>query len=249
MALLVDDVIDNARDLHPLLSPVNVPDGLMVRELTRGVSDLYDQIYPRNPGYLATTLEVDLTAPGFPWTGVMDDVPGVAPGIDLTTLLAGGWKDITQGEFWMGTGATARRVCVATFAPWEQRQLCSKFPAFTLRDNALYFLGAQGFYNRFSLFRLVYTPAPVDLVLGGTIALPHDAREPLMSRLALFGMMRMVGNPEFKITAADVQPFSVRAAGERAEFLTAIWRVAQRQRYTVRDVRPDPGGAFGPGLS
>lgn len=247
MALAVDEVIDHARDIHPLLSPANAPAGLLLRELTRAVSDLYDQIYPRMPAYLATSLDVDLTDPALDWTGIMEDVPGASPGIDLTTLLAGGWKDITQGEFWMGTGATARKLAVATPTPWEQRAIVQRFPAFTLRDNALYFLGSQQAYSRFSVFRLVYTPNPADLTLGGTVPLPHDAREPLASRLALFGLMRLVGNPEFKITAADIQPFSARAQGERTEFLTAIFRVAQRQRYVVRDVRPDPGGAFGPG--
>ena len=39
MALTVAECIDHARDLHPALSKVNVPDELMCRELTRAVSD------------------------------------------------------------------------------------------------------------------------------------------------------------------------------------------------------------------
>lgn len=247
MVLTVDEVIDHARDFHAALSRANVPDGLMVRELTRGVSDLYDQIYRRMPAYLATELDVDLTDPAFNWTGTIDDVPGVSPGIDLTALIPGGWKDLLAGEFWIGTGATAKRLARATPIPWEQRSFNHGFPAFTLRDNAVYFLGPQVRYSRFSVFRLVYTPNPADLTTGGTVPLPHDAREPLASRLALFGMMRLVGHPEFKLTAADVAPFSQRAAGERKEFLTAIFTAAQRQRYVMKDVRPDPGGAFLPG--
>ena len=172
----------------------------------------------------------------------MNDVPGgPAAGLNLATLLPNGWKDITQGEFWMTGGA---RPVVATFQPWEQRSLPSRKPAFTLRDDALYFLGCQADYNRYSTFRMVYTPNPADMTLTGTVPLPHDAREPLASRLAVFGMLRMVGNPAFKIAAADVQPFAVRAGSERKEFLTAIFRITQRQKYVVRDVRVDPGGPW-----
>ncbi len=248
MPLLVDDVIDNARDMHALLSRENFPDELAVRELTRAVSDYYDQIYPRMPAFLATTLEIDLTDPAFDWAGAMNDVPGESPGVDLSTLIAGGWKDLTQGEFWIGTGATARCVAKATPTPWEQRTQSNRFPAFTFRNDALYFLGQQFNYARYSLFRLVYTPNPADLASGGTVPLPHDAREPLASRLAVFGLMRLIGNPQFKITAADIQPFGARASAERKEFFTAIFRVAQKQRYTMRDVSPDPGGSFGPGV-
>lgn len=245
--LTVADVIDNARDLHPALSKENVPDRLMVRELTRAVSDLYDQILKRVPAYLSLALDLDLTNPAFNWVGALNDVPGVSAGIDLTTLIPGGWKDITQGEFWIGSGATARCAWKGTFTPWEQRTIQRRFPAFTLRDNALYFMGAQVQYSRFSLFRLVYTPAPADLVLTGNVPLPHDAREPLASRLALFGLLRLIGQPQFKISAADTAPFATRATGERKEFLTAVFGIAQRQRYVMRDVAPDPGGSFQPG--
>ncbi len=246
MTLTVADVIDNARDLHPALSKENVPDRLMVRELTRAVSDLYDQIYPRVPSYLAIPLEVDLTNPSFNWVGVMNDVPSEAPGLDLTTLIAGGWKDITQGEFWIGSGATARCWWKGVFTPWEQRNVTRRFPSFTLRNNALYFLGSQQQYSRFSMFRLMYTANPADAVKGGSVPLPHDAREPLASRLALFGLMRLVGIPQFKISAQDVAPFSDRAQGERKEFLTAVFRVTQRQQYVMRNTQPDPGGPWGP---
>ncbi len=245
--LTVDDVIDNARDLHPLLSRENVADELMVRELTRAVSDIYDQIYPRMPAYLSTTLDIDLTDPGFDWAGALNDVPGESPGIDLSTLIAGGWKDLTQGEFWKGSGATARCLSKATPTPWEQRTFCARFPAFTLRNNALYFLGQQVNYSRFSLFRIIYTPSIADLTLGGNIALPRDAREPLASRLAVFGLMRLVGNPQFKISQQDIGPIASRASSDRSSYLTAIFRTAQKQRHVMRDTNPAPGGPFGPG--
>lgn len=248
--LLVADVIDNARDLHPLLSRENVPDPLMVRELSRAVGDFYDQIYPRVPAFLAQSLEVDLTDPSFNWDAVIEDVPGLTPptGIDLTTELAGGWKDLMKGEFWRQTSGPVRGPVEAVFIPWEQRTLGGRRPAFTLRDNALYFLGCAAQYQQFAIFRLLYTPNPADMTLGGSVPLPLDAREPLASRLAVFGLMRLVGNPEFKITQQDIGPFADRAANERREFLTAIFRITQRQRYVMRDVRPDPGGPWGPGL-
>ena len=89
-------------------------------------------------------------------------MPGLSPptGLDLSTLIAGGWKDLLSGEFWVGTGANAVRVTKGSFIPWEQRMLRGRRPAFTLRNDALYFLGPQVFYARFSLFRLVYTPKP-----------------------------------------------------------------------------------------
>lgn len=245
--LTVDDVIDNARDLHPLLSRENVADELMVRELTRGVSDFYDKIYPQMPAYLATSLDIDLTDPGFNWAGALNDVPGESPGIDLTTLLAGGWKDLMQGEFWKGSGAAARCMAKATPTPWEQRTMCARFPAFTFRDNALYFLGQQVNYSRYSIFRLVYTPSIDDLTLGGNVPLPRDAREPLASRLAVFGLLRLVANPTFKITQNDIEPIAARASSERKSYFTKVFRDAQKQRHVMRDTNPDPGGPFGPG--
>ena len=92
----------------------------------------------------------------------------------------------------------------------------------------------------------MYTPNPADCVKAGTVPLPLDAREPLASRLAMFGLLRLVGDPKFKIASADVVPFTQRASGERKEYLQSVFRITQRQQYVMRDVQPNPGGPWGP---
>ncbi len=244
MTISVVSVIDEARDFHAALSKQNVPDALMVGELRRALDDLINQIFPRVPAFVAVTLEVDLTDPSINWDAVCNDIPG-GTGFALESLIPGGWKDPMKGEFWwLASGNVSRRPEIGTFVPWEQRTLPCRKPAFTLRNNALYFLGAPALYQHYQTFRLVYTANPAVLQLGDNIPLPDDVHIPLASRLAVFGLRRLISMPNINVTAEMVGPFADQAKSDRAEFLQRVFRTTQRQRYVVNDVRPDPGGPW-----
>lgn len=235
MAFTVAQVLNRARDQHPALDPVNTPLPLALRYLSECSRELYQAIAIRVPAYLAVELEVALPLASF------------EDGVDLTTEIPGGWKDLLQGDFQLSTPATPESWVRAPFFPWEQRDLGRRAPAFTLRHNVIYFLGQEQFYSNYSNFKLSYTAIPTDLTADtNAIPLPDDARGTLALQLAAFFIARLLGSPSYQITPQIVGAFDQRAGKSRADFLDRIWRTTQRQDYSVRDVRGMGGGGGGP---
>ena len=254
MTLTADDVINRMRDKHPSLSPQNAPQPVALRELTALVQGLYSDIFPRVPGLLAQTVAITLLGVAFDritedgYVRVVESAPdSTTNGIDLTTVIPDGWLDLLMGEFLYDTTNSTRGPVQATFVPFEQVNHPSQLPAFTLLGNTLFFVGQASIYGNFVQFNVTYTGLPADLSAPtSTVSLPGDAREPLASMLAAALLGRLIGNPQWEVTADVVGRFEARAAGQRAAFLKRIYRTTQRQIYHMRDVRPDPGGPWFP---
>lgn len=241
MTLTAGTVINNARDQHTLLSPSNAPAILAYRELSRLQRALYTEIFSRVPAFLSQRVDIALTPDIFArltendGVRITEDAPDVDPssGLDLTTLIPGGWLDITPGsEFWFSGTCFDR----GRFFPWEQRDMACA-PAFTLRNNFLYLLGNAAAYSRYSEWRLYYTPIPAAITADNSpISLPDDSCECLSKLLAGFFLKRLVGNAEFKVTGEIMAMYMGEAMEEKKNFLSRIFRVTQRQTYRVRDV-------------
>lgn len=227
MTITAAQILNRARDLHAALSEQNAPDVLMFRELSARQDTFFDKIFARVPAMLAKVLTVPLPLADFD------------AGVDLATEIPGGWKDLTPAaEFRLSGTPVPRAIVEAKFIPWEQRLMGPSLPAFTLRDNTLFFLGSDTNYARFTEFRLTYTPIPERIVdEDSVVALPDDALEPLAAGLASFGLRRLVGNPLYGVTMAMWRTYDEDAALQEAMFLRRIFMgIAQRQNYSVKVV-------------
>ena len=226
MALLAADVLNHARDLHPSLSPVNAPDILGWRALSRFLSDLFEEIAHRVPGFLGAQLSTSLPLASF------------TAGIDLTAAIPGGWKRLMDGFFVYSASTTSPPTMVSgNFVPFEQRDMNGPLPAYTLRSNVIYLLGQDTDYTNFSSFLLTYTPLSVDVVNGtSAIPLPNDSREALAAMLAAFYLKRLVDDPQYRVSKRTAELYMSDAETERGKFLRRIWRTTQNQNYVIRDV-------------
>lgn len=231
MSLTVATIVNNARDLHPALSVQNAPLPIALRAISRFEGDLVRDITSRVPGFLAK--QVDVTLP----LAVFEN------GVNLTTLIPAGWLDLTDGFFLYSIAPNPARTKRAGNIPWEQRDMPYMWPAYSVRDNVLYFLGSDANYAQFSKFTLTYTPLPAALATGASVTvLPDDALDCLAALLAAFWLKRLVGNPAFDVSPGAAELYIAEAAGVRADFLTRIWKTTQRMTYRVRDA--SSGGGY-----
>ena len=224
MALTVATIINNARDLHPALSVQNAPVPVALRAISRFERGFIREIATKVPAFFAKQVDVALPLAVF------------ADGVDLATTIPAGWLDLTDAFFLYSIAPNPARTKRAGFIPWEQRDMPYSWPAYTLRDNVLYFLGSDANYAQFSTFTLTYTPLPAPLTTEQSVTiLPDDALDAFAALLAGTWLMRMVGSPAFDVSAGAAQLYLDNGARERAEFITRIWKTTQRQVYRVRD--------------
>lgn len=226
MTLLASNVILHARDLHPSLSAMNAPNPLAFRALTRMVDSINEEIARRVPGFLETTV-----------TGTFP-LASFTLGLNLTTLIPLGWKDL--GDLFVtytASSTTPATTVRASFVPYEQRDMNSPLPTYTLINNSLIFLGSDTDYAAYSAWTLTFTPLGVAVAgLASVIGLPDDALEPMALGLAAFFLQRLVDDPQYRVTARTADLYASDAKARRSAFLTRIWRVTQRQNFLVRDV-------------
>lgn len=238
MTLAVADVIDEARDHSALLSETNAPSKLLLRELSRGIRDLFTQIAPRVPEFVALNVSIEMAD--------IDFSTGAA--VDLATQIPDGWLDLTQIGFTAATapvpGATIPTP--ATIVPWMQRNRPARFPAVTFRNDVLYIIGTAAQYGRYGTMQIQYTPNPDALTLGGDVPLPADAKDCLGIRLAAFGLGRLQGNPNFDVDKETVAEKKAEAKESRRLFLQRVFRLSQKQDHRMKDVNADPGGPWIP---
>lgn len=236
MTFTVGTVINHARDLHPALTETNAPNPVAFRFLSRLTRDLIREIVRRVPANEGQILTVSLPLADF------------STGIDLSTSIPAGWMDLLEGFFLAGTSPNPCQKVRGPFVPWEQRDMGVPVPAFTFRNNVLYFLGGAGAYAQYSQFLLEYTPLPVDVgKVSDTFNLPDDARETLALQLGAFWLKRMVGSPQMGVTTQIAGLFQGDADAEKGKFLSRVWNLAARQSYSVRDVTGFGGGGGGGG--
>lgn len=226
MALTVREVINHARDQHPALSPVNAPNELAFRFLSRLECELFDQIYKRVPGFLAQQAVVTLPLADF------------EAGINLTTLIPQGWKDLTDVFFKYTAVPTTPNEIRGVFKPWEQRDVRGQLPAYTFRGNALFLIGNATDYVQFSQLTLTYTQQNPDVTsLDSTFLVTDDARETLAMGLASFWLRRLIDDPIYRVSVGAYREVKSLADEEKKDFLTRIFTLTQRQDYKVRAIR------------
>jgi len=223
--LTAGEVINHARDTHPLLSEANAPSALAYRALSRFQQALVQGIYMRQPAMLAQFYLIT-----FPLDSFTD-------GVDLRTLIPTGWLDILEGFVQWAGGNQNEWTKRAQQVPWEQRDMPQPWPAYTVFAETLYPLGPESAWTRVASLRLSVTRQPDDVVDDDTaLIVPVDAREALATQLQAFYLKRLVGNPQFNVNT-DMVSLAMQDAKMRTdEFLDRIARVGQRQSYRVRDV-------------
>lgn len=226
MALLAGDIINHARDMHQALSPMNAPAVVGYRALSRFQGDLVDQITARQPGFLAQVLVVSLPLATF------------ADGINLTTLLPGGWlalEDLFARASY--DSDTTRWPIRCNNIPWGQRDMVQPWPCYTMRDNVLYLMGTETDWSVMSSLRLSYTAQPADITDDASaLVVPADAREALATMLCAFYLWRLVQDPAYRVPAEMAQTWDEKASTERTRFLSRIARTGQKQSFRVRNV-------------
>lgn len=224
-------VINDARDLHSVLSVTNYPVPLALRELSREERTITSIILTRVPGALAEVLVTPLPLADF------------NAGIDLATAIPGGWFDLPVGEFTTSVTPSPNTTFTAKFIPWEQKNMWHSGPAFTFRNGVIYFLGVAQNYARYATFRLTYTPAPAQLLTENSdINLPDDALDALSLRVAAFGLQRLVGNPNFKVTKDIVAEYKQDALEARTAYVKSVFMsLAGHQSYEMHRVDDEFG--------
>lgn len=227
MAITAGEVINLARDAHASLSVQSTPKPVMLRRISEEQRTLFDMIFSRVPGLLAQVLTVPLPLADFD------------AGIDLTTEIPGGWKDLTpSAEFQFSDRPPPAGVVKVGFVPFEQRLQSRSLPAITFRDNTIFLLGSANNYNQFSEVRIPYTPIPADVTAETSVLeLPDDARGVLAARLASVSLRRLVGNPLYGVSMAMWREYDGDAAGATSSFLRRLVQgIGQRQDYHVNIV-------------
>lgn len=235
MSLTAVNVIDAARDYHGALSKQNAPNRLAYPQITRFMNQLMDRLLGRVPSYFAQTYDATL------------DTTLFTSGLALTTLSTTGVKGLAGPILFSYTGTDPVRWVPGVFVPWEQRDMYTPAPAYTLRNNIIYVLaGNEGAdlgvaYQNFDEMRVSYTPAATAITAdsGVLTGFPDDALEAFATDLAAFLLRRMVGNPNWEVKRADVDFYDSLASQAREQFFTRITRgFAQQQSYYIRDVGP-----------
>lgn len=231
MTLLCSTVINEARDLHPALSETAAPVPIALRLLGRFTREFTEAIAVRVPAFVAVQATFSLPLATF------------ASGVSLTTLIPGGWKDLTD-LFYVFSDTTITTKVRSHFIPWEQRDIPQRMPAHTFLNNVLYLLGDASDYTSYGTGVLTYTAMPAAFTADtDAIPLPDDALSALSALLAAYWLRRLAEDPAFgTVSPATVAMYMGDAERERQRFLTRIWRTTQRQDYVIRDVQGTGGG-------
>ncbi len=225
MTVTVAQVDDYMRDLHPALSSSNAPDQLALRALSRFQRDLVREIVVKVPAFLSQQVAVALPLADFD------------AGIDLSALIPDGWTDLLDGFFRYSTAVPPFRDTRGVFAAFEQRDMPQPFPAWTFQGNVVYLIGVAEDFAQISQFTLHYTGTPAELTTDqATFVLPDDCKDYFAAALAAFHLKRLVGNPSFNVDRQTAQLYGEDAAELRLQFLSRIFRLSQRQNYSVRNV-------------
>ena len=232
MSLTAGTVIDSARDFHGALSKQNAPNRLGYPQITRFMNQLMDRLLGRVPAYFAQTYVATINS------------ALLTNGLALSTLSATGVKGLAGDILFRYTSSSPQRHFPGKFIPWEQRQLYTPVPAYTMANNVIYLLaGTVGFdlgtaYQNFDQMTVSFTPNPAAITADISVltGFPDDALEAFASDLAAFLLRRMVGNPSWEVKRGDVDYYDGLAAEARGRFLTRITRgFAQQQSYYVID--------------
>ncbi len=232
MTLTAAAVANWARNYHPSLSTTNAPQQLAYSALSRFQTGLLQDITRRVPGYFGQRVSVTFDASTF------------ADGIDLSTLVPAGIKDFIDARF-LYNQSTPEQFVTGLFVPYEQRDLPTRVPSYTLLGNILLLLGGNGSgdlssaYQNYSGLVLSYVALPTDITSDDSVLVgfPNDAREAFAAMLAAFWLRRMVSNPAYNVDRTDADYFDAIANEERARFLTRIFQgITQQQSAYIREV-------------
>lgn len=235
MALTAAGVINAARDYHGALSKQNAPDRLAWPQLTRFMNELMNRILGRMPAFFAQEYTATLNQ------ALFDD------GLNLATISTTGIKGLAGAIRFSYSASDPVRYIPGLFVPWEQRDLYTPVPAYTLANNVLRLLAGDGgvdlatAYQNFDTMIVSYTPAAAAITAntGVITGFPDDALETFATNLAAFLLRRMVGNPTWGVQRADADYYDSLAQKAREDWLTRLTRgISQQQSYYVIDAGP-----------
>lgn len=221
MSLVVQDIVDEARDLSPVFDLARTPDRALVRHLTTYQNTLASAVALANPDALLVVLGT-FNAPIAVWPTTNTLTPYL--------VIRGGTVTFTGGE------PPDQPLHITTF---EQRY---KYPpgygAYTMDETHIVFTGLSAdIWNSVATVTVwgvaLPTPIPQDETAMTTVlypALPDQARGTYVARLAAFLAVRAAGHPSTPDAARpDVQMFAGQAEEAHDSFLRMmamqrVWR-------------------------
>lgn len=216
-SLVARDIIDAARDAHPVFDRRRHPGGVLLRALSRYQRSLAAEIIKYNPAVLTQVQETSLPLAAF-------DV-----GITLPDFK---YPAGVEAEMAPEAGVTENRKHQVELVPWQAR-FRYHLGAF-IRNNALYLTGTARDWVGFTKLRFYYVAEAEALATEAAVLVLPNATEPcLTAYLAHFMAQRSKGDP----TAAGLDSREFRATWREAEdeLLDEMGRHEQATTSVIRE--------------
>lgn len=221
--LVVGDVIEFARDLHPAHDKTRIPDRVAIRLLTTIERDLAAEIAQVNPDYLlsAVTIAGPITAG--------EDTPQTIPAFHH---IRGGTVVFTDD------GLNNRAL---QLVEWVRRYSEPINYAAYLRGGSLYFVGEDEDWGDVDSVVVYYTPIPTALpetqsALTATMTLTDQARGVCQWMLAEHMAVRAAAHPDTPDAARpDVTYFAARSREAQDKFRLMVAQQRRNRTMIVGD--------------
>jgi hypothetical protein len=205
-----EEIIEEAREIHPAFTEQQNPDTTLLRFLNRYQDRLRGKVKLRNPSVLAVELEISLPLPDF--------TKGKAlPLYDLLLVGEAHARQDSRADFFI--------------VPYEKRIDPDLWPSGYVRGQTLYLTAVPDAWSDFTRILLPYVPVAQPLTdLDSEFSLPPTARNALVDNLALF-MATRTRNAE-GMPALDRDRIRQDAVASEQEFLSRVGQHAVTISYT-----------------
>ena len=221
--LVVGDILNFARDLHPAHDRERTPDRVAIRLLSTIERDLAAEIAQVNPDYLLSTATIA--------------APIAAGESSAQTIPA--FHHIRGGTVtFAADGPVNRGLELIT---WERRyRQPFNFQAY-LRGGSLYFVGEDADWADVSSVDVYYTPIPPALpetatALTSSMTLTDQARGVCQWMLAQHMAVRGAAHPDTpEASRPDVGYFATQAAQARTDFRLAVAQQRRQRTWIVSE--------------
>lgn len=216
-SLVAKDIIDAARDAHPVFDRRRHPGGVLLRALSRYQRSLAAEIVKYNPSVLTQVQTTSLPLASFDAGVALPDFKYPAG---------------VEAEMPPESGGTVSRKHQVDLVPWQAR-FRWHLGAF-IRNNTLYLTGTAPDWVGFQTLRFYYVPEVENLAAESAVLVLPNAAEPcLTAYLGHFMAQRSKGDP----TAAglDAREFRVTWREAEDEFLDEMGRHDQATTSVIHE--------------
>jgi hypothetical protein len=213
-SLVAKDIIDAARDLHPVFDRRRHPGGVLLRALSRYQRTLAAQIIQYNPSVLTQVQTTNLPLPDFDAGVTLPDFKYPAG---------------VEAEMPPESGGTVNRKHQVDLVPWQAR-FRWHLGAF-IRNNTLYLTGTALDWVGFQAVRFYYVPEAETLNSETDVLVLPNAVEPcLTAYLGHVMAQRSKGDPtaagldarEFRVTWREAEDQLLDEMGRHEQATTSV---------------------------